>query len=174
MTAILRRAGPALLLAVAVLGTVLALGTPRFTWLSSGLRIDHPWPRGVAALAGSLGLVVLAWATPRTAARLVLAFLASGLLVLGLDRLAWRVDASDASLARRSLLGSQNVRWNDVAHVQLTDSAIVVTARDATRLGIGTARFHPDDRARLERTIARRVREASAAAPPARPAASDP
>ena len=51
--------------------------------------------------------------------------------------------------------------WSDIEAVEPRDGAVTLRARGGSKLVIGTGRFAPDERIRLERTIARRVTEAA-------------
>ena len=69
-------------------------------------------------------------------------------------------------LEKRTLAGSVRLAWKELATVEPRSGAITVRARGGQILSIATARFAPEDRNRLERTIARRVIEASRASGP--------
>ena len=49
-----------------------------------------------------------------------------------------------------------------MSHVETGSSALVITDRDEGQIRLRTGAFAPEDRARLERTIARHLREAGA------------
>lgn len=151
----LRAAG----LIAALAGLALAFGAPRFTWSNAGLEVRHPPIRGLAPLVGAaaLGLGVLG-PQPR-ALRFAGIALGAGLTALGAQRLLYRLDAVQTGLAQRDLAGATRLAWVDIDRVESRPFELVVTGKDGTRLSVTTARFLPEDRARLERTIARRVRE---------------
>ena len=73
----------------------------------------------------------------------------------------FRVQAVEDGLEKRTLAGSVRLAWKELATVEPRSGAITVRARGGQILSIATARFAPEDRNRLERTIARRVMEAS-------------
>jgi hypothetical protein len=155
----LRRAAFAAAIATLVGGLLLAIGPLRAVWLNAGLRIDYPWPRGASALVaagGAAGLAVLA--RPR-ALRLLAAALSVVLGLVGAGLLLYRLEALDEGLVERRLLGTVRLAWSDVTAVQTEPEALLV-AGAATRVRIDTTQLSPDQRAGLERTIARRVREA--------------
>ena len=89
---------------------------------------------------------------------------AAALAVLGAQRLAWRVEAVEAGLHERTLTGWTRVAWRDVELVEPRPDAIRLRARDGTSIAVATRGFAPEDRTRLERTIARRVKEAASRA----------
>ena len=153
----------ALVAAIATLagGLLLAWGPLRAVWLNAGLRIDYPWPRGASALVaagGALGLCVLARPRPL---RLLAAALSVVLGLVGAGLLLYRLEALAEGLVERRPLGTVGLAWSEVTAVQTEPEALLV-AGAATRVRIDTTQLSPDERASLERTIARRVREASA------------
>ena len=62
---------------------------------------------------------------------------------------------------RRRLTGGLSLRWADVVAVVPSDGSVTLQGKDGRTLVIATTRFEPDERVRLERTIARRVKEAA-------------
>jgi hypothetical protein len=156
----LRRAGLAAAIAVLLAGLWFAFGPPRAVWLNTGLRIDYPWPRGASALAAALGAAGLAvLATPR-ALRLLATAGAGVAAVTGAALLFYRLEALDEGLVERHLLGTTRLAWSEIASVSPQSDALIVTGR-SQEIRIDTGPLPPDLRASLERTIARRVREAS-------------
>jgi hypothetical protein len=141
--------------------TVYSAGPPRFTWANAGLRVDHPPLQGAAAVAGAL-LLALAAIGMRPRALLVLCVsAAAGLGLLGTERLAWRLEAVETGLNERTTLGWTRLGWQEVASVDSRPDALVVRSRAGVTVSVGTRACPADERQRLERTIARRVREAS-------------
>lgn len=156
----LRHAGLAAALVVLLAGLWFALGPPRAVWLNTGLRIDYPWSRGAAALAGALGAAGLAVLSTRTVLRF-LAIAGAGILTLaGATLLFYRLEALDEGLVERRLLGTTRLAWPEIASVSPQADAVIVTGR-SREIRIDTGPLPPDLRASLERTIARRIREAS-------------
>ena len=149
------------LLALAAAGAVAAFGSPRFTWENEGLRVEHPPHRGVAALLGASALAgaALSGRSRRVAAVGLAAAAALGLL--GAHRLAWRIEAVEAGLHERTIAGWTRIAWRDVERVEPRPEALRVRARDGRETVVGARGFSAEDRTRLERTIARRVREAA-------------
>jgi hypothetical protein len=156
-----RRLAQVLLSAAILAGAGLAFGPARVTWLNSGLRIDYPWPRGAAALFATAGSALLAALLQNRLLRLGAAVLAVVGLLLGLGLLAYRLEASETGITRAGLLGSTTIAWTDVTRVDTGASALVITDRAEAQVRVGTSDLAPEQRARLERTIARRVREGS-------------
>ena len=148
-------------IATLVGGLLLALGPLRAVWLNAGLRIDYPWPRGASALLAAGGAAGLAALTRPRALRFLAAALSIVLGLVGAGLLLYRLEALDEGLVERRLLGTVRLAWSDVTAVQTEPEALLV-AGAATRVRIDTTQLSPDQRASLERTIARRVREASA------------
>jgi len=156
-----RRAARLLLLLIAVALTILALGAPRFTWANEGVVVEHPRTQPVAALGASLALGAAAFgARPRSL--VVAAGLGAGaLVVLGARLSAWRIDAVETGFDQRSLGTAVHLGWSDVEAVEPREGQITLRARGGLKVVIVTTRFAPDERVRLERTIARRVTEAA-------------
>jgi hypothetical protein len=149
------------LLALAAAGAVAAFGPPRFTWENAGLRVEHPPHRGGAALLGASALAGAALSgrsRPVAAAGLAAA---AALGLLGAHRLAWRVEAVEAGLHERTIAGWTRIAWGDVERVEPRPEALRLRARDGREIVVGARGFSAGDRTRLERTIARRVRESA-------------
>jgi len=142
-------------------GLLVAWGPLRAVWLNAGLRIDYPWPRGASALVAAGGAGGLAALARPGALRLLAAAVSIVLGLLGAGLLLYRLEALDEGLVERRLLGTVRLAWSDVTGVQTEPEALLV-AGAATRVRIDTTQLSPDQRASLERTIARRLREASA------------
>jgi hypothetical protein len=156
-----RRAACLLLLLVAVALATLALGAPRFTWANQGVRLEHPRAHGIAALGAALALGAAAYGARRRALLVGAGLGVLALVSVGAHRLAWRIDAIEAGLHERSLAGSVRLGWSEVTAVEPRPDALTLRARDGRTVVIGTRAVAPDERVRLERTIARRVREAA-------------
>jgi hypothetical protein len=149
------------LLAVAGATAVFAFGPPRFTWQNEGLRVDRPPRQGAAALVSAAALAGAALSgRPRRVAAAGLA-VAAGLVALGVGRLAGKVEAIQDGLHETTIAGSRRIAWSDIERVEPRPEAIRLRARDGTEIVVSARGFAPEDRTRLERTIARRVREAA-------------
>jgi hypothetical protein len=151
------------LLVLAAAAVPVALGPPRFTWENDGLRLQHPATQGVAALLGAGALLAAALPLrPRALAALGLAA-ACGLALLGAQRFVWRVEAVEAGLHERTLSGWTRIAWRDVERLDSRPGAVVLRSRGGPTVTLATRGFGGEDRTRLERTIARRLKEASGA-----------
>jgi hypothetical protein len=148
-----------LLAAIGLAGV--ALGAPRFTWANEGVIIDHPWSQPAAAAAAAAAAGSYAYLARPRPLRLASALAALLLLTLAAWQLRFRIDVVEDGLQRRTLAGSTSFAWKELVRVEPRASEITVHSRDGGTITIGTGRFAPEDRNRLERTIARRVKEAS-------------
>jgi hypothetical protein len=155
-----RAAARAALLATAVAALVLALGPPRLVWENDGLRMDHPPRRAAAAFAGATALAVAPLGLRRRY-RALGAAAALAALTLGAERLAWQVEVVEKGVSARGLRGATRVSWGEVEAVEPTAGGIRVRAADGRAVTLETGGIRPADRLRLERTVSRRVREAS-------------
>ena len=156
-----RRAVRLLLLVLALVLTFVAFGSPSFTWGNEGVRVQYPWAQAVAAFGAALALAGAAFGFERPAPRVALGLAAAALVALSAHHLAWRFEAIEAGVNERSLRGAVSLSWNEIVAVEPSAGAVTLRSRSGKRLVIGTSRFEPDERVRLERTIARRVREAA-------------
>lgn len=156
-----RAALRAALLATAAAATAVALGAPRFTWENAGLRVDHPPQQGAAAALAAAAVVGASWSAGPRAARVAGLVLAAAVAALGAHRLAWRVEAVEAGLRERTLAGWRGIPWSDVDAVEASERAIRLRGRKGDRLEVATGGFTAEDRTRFERTIARRIKEAT-------------
>jgi hypothetical protein len=150
--------------ALIVLGAVASMGPPRLTLTNAGLSVEYPWFRGAGALAAALGAALLALAVRRRWPRVAAGALAVLGLAVGAHLLAYRLEADAAGLSSRGLGGRRVVAWPSVSRVEGGPGAIVVVGADQTRIEVDTTDFRPEQRASLERTIARHLRDSSAAA----------
>ncbi|HSD26513.1 MAG TPA: hypothetical protein VLL75_04370 [Vicinamibacteria bacterium] len=147
------------LLALALAATAAAFGSPRFTWQNEGLRVAQPVYRGAAAFVAASAVAVAALSgrsRPAAAAGLAAA---AALSVLGVHRLAWKVEAVEDGLHERTIAGWRRIAWSEVDLVEPRAEALRVRAHDGSEIVVSAGTFAPEDRTRLERTIARRVRE---------------
>ena len=158
----MRLAAAALGLVLLVAGALYGLGGPRLTMVNTGLHIEYPWARGLALLAASLGTALWAWALPRRWMRGIAAAATLVSAVAALGRFAYHLDAGPAGIEDRDLMGSTRVTWKDVRRVDAGPALILVWGPGDAQVRVGTAGFGPEQRAILERTISRRVREAQA------------
>jgi hypothetical protein len=162
-----------LALVLGVPGALLAIGPPRLTLLNAALRIDHPLQHGLGALLVCAGLVVLVVLVGRPWARFGLGALAAAALFVAADRLGYALEIDDAGLAASSLLGRSVVSWREVSRVETGAAAVVVWGGPERQIRVDTSAFRPEQRATLERAIARRVGAVDAAGPASAAAPAD-
>jgi hypothetical protein len=142
----------------------LALRSPRLTLLNAALRIDYGWAVGAAALGVALLLGGAAALAPRRWARAALVAGAVVIAGLGSARLRYRLDIQPEGLNSRELTGSTLVPWGEVTHVDRGTEALVIWGHGETQIRVDTASFEGDQRAALERALARRIIESTKAA----------
>jgi hypothetical protein len=148
---------------VFVAGAYASQGPPRLTLLNAGLSVQHPWRHPVGAVIAAAGAALLASASPRRWARVIFVALGALSILVAIHLTAYRVDADQSGLASRGLFGRTRIPWPDVAGVDGDASQVVVTGKAQNRIRVDTTDFRPDQRASLDRTVARRVRESSPA-----------
>jgi len=151
------------LLALAAAASAVALGPPRLTWENRGLRVQHPAHQAACALVGA---AALAAATvpfrPRPLA--AAGCLAAGALaMLAAQRLAWKVEVVDSGVHERALTGWTRIAWHEVEAVDSREDSLLLRGRKGPAITLHTRRFGGEDRSRLERAVARRIKEASGA-----------
>lgn len=142
-----------------VAGGLLSTGAPRLVFVNAGLQVEYPVTRGLAALAATAGLALVAAAIPKLAFRLLACVAALGVSFVALHLLLYRLEASDAGLLSRGVLGTTAIEWREVVGLDRGGDELIVTGRSDRQVRIDTTDFGSDQRATLERTIARRVRE---------------
>ena len=128
--------------------------------------------RIVTWLAYQAGLLVVAWAMTKLALRLLCGVLGVGAFLVALHLLCYRLEATDAGLVSQGVLGSTAIGWKDVREVRQGGDGILINGPGNTSIAVDTTDFEPEERASLERTISRRVRET--AGPVVEPAAKAP
>jgi hypothetical protein len=144
-----------------VAGAYASQGPPVLTLLNTGLSVHHPWRHPVGALGAAAGAGILAWVSPRRWARAIFVALAGLSVLVAIHLTAYRVDADQTGLASRGLFGGTRIPWLEVAGVDGDAVQVVVTGKDQGKIRVDTTDFRPDQRAVLDRTIARRVGESS-------------
>jgi hypothetical protein len=146
-----------------VAGAIASMGPPRLTLTNAGLSVEYPWFRGVGALGAASGAALLAMAVPRRWPRIAAGAVAVLGLAVGAHLLAYRLEADANGLSSRGLAGRRAVTWPSVSRVEGGPGTIAVVGADETRIEIDTTDFRPEQRASLERTIARRIRDGAPA-----------
>ena len=149
------------LLALAAGAFAVALGAPQFTWENAGLRVEHPPHQGAAALLGAAAVAGAALSGRSRPVAVAGLAAAAALGALGAQRLTWRVEAVEVGLHERTLAGWTRIAWRDVEVVEPRPEVLRLRARSGTAIAVSTRGFAAEDRTRLERTIARRVKEAA-------------
>jgi hypothetical protein len=155
---------PVLAFTAATAATALAFAPPEVLWLNAGPTIKYPWTAGAGALIGAIVLAGLGLQAKGTWQRAVALVLAGLLVVWSCELFVYRLNVTASGLAQRGLTGSSSIPWRGVTGVELEPRHIAVQGPKET-VRIPTHRISPEDRARLERTIARQVREATPSAP---------
>jgi hypothetical protein len=151
-----RAAGVAAILA----GAWLSVGAPQLTLLNTGLEVAYPWRHGAGALLAAAGAMGLVLTTRRLWVRLPAAVLALASLWAGLHLLLYRVHTDEEGVAARTVWGTHRMAWPSLTKVESDQGVVVLRAGDDA-LSLDVTDFRPEDRATLDRTIARRVREKS-------------
>lgn len=147
--------------AALIAGGYWSIGPPRITLLNASLVVDYPWPRGAAALLCALALVGIGALLPKPALRRTCFVLALAPLLVAAHLLLYRLEASGSGLSSRGVLGTTAIAWPEVRSViiEAGASAMVVRGESARAIRIDTSDFAPEQRATIERTVARHVRE---------------
>lgn len=150
------------------LGAFLSVGPPALELLNTSLRVQYPWTRGTGALLVTAGLAVVAWTLAKLVLRLVCGVFGVGALLVSLHLFRYQLEATDAGLVSRGVLDSTAIAWRDVRKVAQRGDSLLVTGPGETLITVDTTDFEPEQRASLERTISRRVRESAgpAVSPP--------
>jgi hypothetical protein len=134
------------------------MGAPRLTLLNADLHIAYPWPRGAAALASAAAAGGIAVILRRRAARLAAGAFALAAALAAAHLLLYRVRAGADALEARGLLGVDRLAWASITEVRTGPGLLLVSGSGGQRLRVDTTDFRAEDRATLDRTIARRLR----------------
>lgn len=145
--------------AALIIGGWFSRGELHFSWQNTTLLVAYPPARWLGLLAIGLGASVMAWALPQRLLRFVFGAGAVAALTFGASRQAYRLEADSVSLVQRGLFGTDRVTWREVGHVESGPAVIVVWGGEDRQVRIRTGDVTVDDRAILDRTISRRVRE---------------
>jgi hypothetical protein len=145
--------------AVLASGAYFSVGPPRITLLNASLVLEYPWLRGAAAFACAMSVTALATLVDRPVSRRTGFVLALGPLLVAAHLLLYRLEAGSAGLASRGVLGTTTIAWHDVLGVELGATAVLVRGGGEHSIRIDTSDFAPEQRATVERTLARHVRE---------------
>jgi hypothetical protein len=148
----------AALLGAAVAGAVASMGAPRLTLLNADLLIAYPWPRAAAAVASAMTAAALAFVLRPRWARVLAGAFAIAAALAGAHLLRYRVRAGADGVEARSLLGAHRLPWTAIAQVETGPGLLLLTGNGGQRLRVDTTDYRAEDRATLDRTIARRLR----------------
>lgn len=146
----------------------LALRPPRLTLLNAALRVDYGWAVCTAALATATLVTAAAAAAPSRWPRRIGATVAVLATAFGASRLAYRVETRSDVVYARALTGATSVPWSEVTRVDRGPDLLVVWGRGESQVRLDTSGFAGDQRAALERALARHIVESTL---PARAAA---
>ncbi len=139
----------------------LALRPPRLTLLNAALRVDYGWAVCLAAVSTALLLAAAAAAAPPRWARRVGAGVAIVAATFGASRLSYRVETRTDVVYARALAGSTSVPWAEVTRVDRGRQILVVWGRGDTQVRLDTSGFAGEQRAALERALARHIFEST-------------
>jgi hypothetical protein len=157
---ILRFRLPILLLAAAAAfaGAWLVRAPMRITLVNATLRIDDPWTRagGLGFAALSAALLALAFSS-RRGHRLLFAACAAGLAVLGAEAGTQWLEARPDALAAGRYFTRTTLPWGEIARVEARQDGVTVWAASGGAIDFDARRLTGEQRAVLDRTLARRV-----------------
>jgi hypothetical protein len=143
-----------------LLGAALSMGAPRMTVFNNAIQVAYPGRYGLAAFVAALGATALFVLVPRRPVRLAAAIAGGLALLFSMDRLGYRLEASHEALVSRSFGVTTRLGWNEISQVTVgLDDTKIVTAKK--RITLDTGGLPADDAAIINRTIARRISEAS-------------
>jgi hypothetical protein len=148
-------------LAAVLGGALLSVGAPQLTVLNAGLNVAYPWPRGAGALLAALGAACLTLTLRRAWGRVLMALLAVMSLFASLHLFRYRVQTDAEGLSARGAWGTRRLPWGALSEV-VNGPGVMELRAGKQRLLLDLADYRPEDRATLDRIVARRVREAAA------------
>ena len=146
-------------MATILTGGYFMMGAPRITLVNDAVRVDYPRRLGIAGLVAAAGAALVATALPRRGPRVAVGVVAVAGLLVAVDRLVYRLEAGASGLISHGVLGATRLAWGDVTRVESGPEVVVVWGPGDAQIRVGTASFKPEQRAVLDRAIARRVRE---------------
>jgi hypothetical protein len=155
-----RLRGPGPVAAVLLLGASawLARAPMRITLVNTTLRIDDPWTRGAAIALGAIALLALAASLPgRRALQALLAVSALLTVVAAAAAATTWTEARPDELTARRWFAVTTLPWREVTRVDSWRDAVVVWSGAGGRIAVDARRLDAQQRAVLERTIARHV-----------------
>jgi hypothetical protein len=140
-------------------GGVLSVGPPQLVLLNTSLVLEYPWTRGAGALVATVGVILGSGAIGSVGLRLLCGALAVAPLLVSLHLFLYRLEATDTGLVSRGVLGSTAIGWREVQNVERGTDLLLIAGPGTARIRVDTTDFEPEQRASLERTISRRVKE---------------
>lgn len=160
MTPRLRWLGALAAVAVLAAAAWLARAPMRITLVNTTLRIDDPWTRAASLALAAAALIALAATIPaRRSMRALL--VASAVITFGVAAATastW-LEAGPEELTARRWFVLTTIPWAEVTRVDSWRDAVVVWSGSGGRIAIDARRLDAQQRAVLERTIARHVQE---------------
>ena len=140
-------------------GGFLSVGPPQLVLLNTSLVLEYPWTRGTGALVAMVGVLLGSLAIGSLGLRLLCGALAVAPLLVSLHLFRYRLEATDAGLVSRGVLGSTAIGWKEVQSVEKKVDLLLIAGAGSALIRVDTTDFEPEQRASLERTISRRVKE---------------
>lgn len=144
----------------------------RITLVNATLRIDDHWTRAAGIALAAAAALLLGAVFTRRAHRAALAIAAAGLSIAAGAAGTAYVDAGPEALSARHLFRRTAIPWNEVSRVDSRQDYVRIEGAGGAVIHIDASRLGPQQRAVLERTLSRHVKEAPAPAPDPAPAPS--
>ena len=159
MSSRLRISAAVLAAALAAAAALLVRAPMRITLVNTTLRIDDHWMRAAGlGLAAACALAACV-AFPRRGHRAALAAGAAVLLVFAAGAATAWLEARPDALASGRYFMKTTVPWGEVRRVEARQDGITVWAASGRAIDFDARRLTGEQRAVLDRTLARRVRE---------------
>ena len=159
MSSRLRISAAAVAALLALAAAVLVRAPMRITLVNATLRIDDHWMRAAGIALAAAAAVAACFAFPRRPHRAVLASAAAVLLVLAASAATAWLEARPDALAAGRYFTRTTVPWTEVSRVEARQDGITVWAASGSAIDFDARRLSGEQRAVLDRTLARRVRE---------------
>ena len=138
---------------------VLMRAPMRITLVNATLRIDDPWQRPTGLALAALAALAVAAALPRRGHRWLLAGCTAILATAaGFAASSWIEARPDVLTARRRFRRA-TIPWGDVARVDARQDEVTVWGTSGEAIDIDARRMTPEQRAVLDRTVSRHVKE---------------
>jgi hypothetical protein len=144
--------------AAAAAGAWLVRAPMRITLVNATLRIDDPWTRaGGLALAAASAALLAASLSSRRPHRVLLSGCAAVLAVLAAGAATQWLEARPDALAAGRYFTRTTVPWGEIARVEARQDGVTVWAASGGAIDFDARRLTGEQRAVLDRTLARRV-----------------